>query len=112
MVKKNETNSFTGLKAVYVQQPVHIEQGSRSHRKRAKKPLDQPTRSHRNQQPDRLAEINETSRDRLDRMIPQMAAAEGVNKALKACDPMAWVAGMNSILHRAEESILAELIYG
>ena len=47
MVKKNETNSFTGLKAVYVQQPVHIEQGSRSHRKRAKKPFERATCSHR-----------------------------------------------------------------
>ena len=61
---------------------------------------------------DHLAEIDETSRDSLDRMIPQMAKAEGVNEALKARDPMTWVARMNSIRHRAEESILTELIYG
>ena len=59
-----------------------------------------------------LTEINKTSRDRLDRMIPQMARTEGVNEALKAHDPMTWVARMNSIRHRAEESILTELIYG
>ena len=61
---------------------------------------------------DHLAEIDETSRDSLDRMIPQMAKAEGVNEALKARDPMTWVARMNSIRPRAEESILTELIYG
>ena len=61
---------------------------------------------------DHLTETDETSQDRLDRMIPQMAKTEGVNEALKAHDPMTWVARMNSIRHRAEESILTELIYG
>ena len=58
-----------------------------------------------------LAEIDSTCRERMDRMIPQIAAAEGVNEALKARDPMAWVGHMNGIRQRAEESILAELIY-
>lgn len=60
---------------------------------------------------DHLSEIDQTCRNRLDRMIPQMAKAEGVNEALKVRDPMAWVGRMNSIHHRAEETILAELIY-
>ncbi len=60
---------------------------------------------------DHLSEIDQTCQDRLDRMIPQMATAEGINEALKASDPMAWVGRMNSIHHRAEETILAELIY-
>ena len=58
-----------------------------------------------------LAEIDCTCRERMSRMIRQMAAAEGVDEALKACDPMAWVGRMNSIHHRAEETILTELIY-
>lgn len=58
-----------------------------------------------------LAEIDSSCQERMSRMIPQMAAAEGVNEALKARDPMAWVGRMNSIHHRAEETILAELIY-
>lgn len=58
-----------------------------------------------------MSEIDQTCQDRLDRMIPQMAKAEGVNEALKAHDPMVWVGWMNSIHHRAEEIILAELIY-
>ena len=58
-----------------------------------------------------LAEIDSTCQERMNRMVPQMAKAEGVNENLKACDPMAWVGRMNSIHHRAEETILTELIY-
>ena len=58
-----------------------------------------------------LAEIDEASRERMDRMIPQMAQAEGINEALKARDPMAWVGQMNSLKHQAEEMILTELVY-
>ena len=58
-----------------------------------------------------LAEIDSTCQERMSRMIPQMAAAERVNEALKARDPMAWVGHMNNIRQRAEETILAELIY-
>lgn len=58
-----------------------------------------------------LAEIDSTCQKRLSRMIPQMAAAEGINEALKARDPMAWVGRMNSVRQQAEETILTELIY-
>ncbi len=58
-----------------------------------------------------LAETDNSCQERMSRMIPQMAKAEGVNEALKAHDSVAWVAGMNSIHQRAEETILAELIY-
>ena len=61
---------------------------------------------------DHLAEIDDASRERMDRMIPQMAQAEGINEALKARDPMAWVGQMNALKHQAEEVILNELIYG
>ena len=61
---------------------------------------------------DHLAEIDDASRERMDRMIPQMAQAEGINEALRARDPMAWVGQMNALKHQAEEVILNELIYG
>ena len=44
-------------------------------------------------------------------MIPEMAAAEGIDENLKNADQMKWVRRMNSIRHRAEETILSELIY-
>lgn len=59
-----------------------------------------------------LADLNEQAQDRLERMIDQMKAAEGITEALKASDPMAWVQCMNSIRNRAEEIILRELIHG
>ena len=59
-----------------------------------------------------LADLNEQAQDRLERIIDQMKAAEGITEALKASDPMAWVQRMNSIRNRAEEIILRELVYG
>ena len=58
-----------------------------------------------------LVETNETANRRLEQMIPEMAAAEGINENLKSADQMEWVRRMNSIQHRAEEIILSELIY-
>ena len=60
---------------------------------------------------DHLAEIDRSGSARLEAMIPVIAVAEGVDEALKARDQMAWVAAMNSIRHRAEESILTELVF-
>ena len=59
-----------------------------------------------------LADLNEQAQSRLELIIEQMKAAEGVTEKLKAADQMAWVVAMNSIRHRAEEIILWELIYG
>ena len=59
-----------------------------------------------------LADLNEQTQDRLERIIEQMKIAEGITKALKASDPMAWVGAMNNIRARAEEIIREELIFG
>lgn len=58
-----------------------------------------------------LADVNEQAKERLDRIIDQMALTEGITEALKSSDQMEWVRRMNSICHRAEEIILNELIY-
>ena len=58
-----------------------------------------------------LADLNEQTQDRLERMIDQMKVTEGVTEELKAADPMAWVGFMNNIRARAEELIREELIY-
>ena len=58
-----------------------------------------------------LADLNEQAQDRLERMIDQMKATEGIAEALKASDPMAWVRRMNNIRARAEEIIRDELIF-
>ena len=58
-----------------------------------------------------LAEIDTCCAERMDRMVHQMADAEDITEILKATDQMAWVGRMNNIRQRAEEIILAELIY-
>ena len=58
-----------------------------------------------------LADLNEQAQNRLEWIIGQMKAAEGITEALKASDPMMWVQRMNNIRARAEEIIRKELIY-
>lgn len=58
-----------------------------------------------------LADLNEQAADRLECIVSQMQAAEGVTEELKACDQLAWVGAMNSIRSRAEEIIRSEMIF-
>ena len=58
-----------------------------------------------------LADLNEQARERMECMITQMKAAEGVTEELKARASMAWVGAMNRIRNRAEEIILREMVY-
>ena len=58
-----------------------------------------------------LADLNEQAEERLDLIMEQMKAAEGVTEELKARNQLAWVQHMNSIRSRAEEIIYAELVY-
>lgn len=58
-----------------------------------------------------LSEVEDACRERLDTLIPAIAAREGVTEVLKASDQMEWVGRMNNIRHRAEEMTLAELVY-
>lgn len=60
---------------------------------------------------DHLLGIEDTARDWLDRIIPEMAKAAGATEDLKARDQMAWVGLMNNCKSRAEEIIRADLIY-
>ena len=57
-----------------------------------------------------LADLNEQTQDRLERIIDQMKVSEEISEALKASDPMAWVQHMNNICARAEEIIRKEMI--
>ncbi len=57
-----------------------------------------------------LADLNEQAQDRLELIIKQMSASEGVTEDLKITDQMAWVGAMNNIRNRAEEIVLRELV--
>ena len=58
-----------------------------------------------------LVDLNEQAQNRLEVIIDQMKASEGVTEELKVADQMAWVRAMNSIRNRAEKIILREMIY-
>ena len=58
-----------------------------------------------------LAEIDQTCMDRIELIAQQMKVQQGATEALKATDQMEWVRRMNSILSRAEEIVLHELVY-
>ena len=58
-----------------------------------------------------LEEIDRAAEEMMELLMEQMAEREGVTEQLKAEDQMAWVQTMNNIRSRAEEIVLAELIY-
>jgi len=58
-----------------------------------------------------LREISETANQRLNQMMQELAAAQGVTEELKASDPMKWTQQMNALKAQAEEVILTELVY-
>ena len=58
-----------------------------------------------------LAEVDQTCYERVDLLVRQMAEREDITEALKASDQMAWVGHMNNIRSRAEEIVLAEVVY-
>ena len=58
-----------------------------------------------------LADMNEQAEERLDLIMEQMKAAEGVTEELKARNQLEWVGRMNNIRSRAEEIIKSEMIY-
>ena len=58
-----------------------------------------------------LLTIQKQAEERMEKLISQMAATEGVTEQLKEADQMLWVAKMNNIQSRAEEVVLSELVY-
>ena len=58
-----------------------------------------------------LADVDGQAQERLDLIMEQMKAAEGVTEKLKADDQLELVRRCNSIRNRAEEIIYAELVY-
>ena len=58
-----------------------------------------------------LANIDRQAEEMFERLVKQMAAAEGVTEQLKATDQIAWVGKMNSIRNRAVEIVNREIIF-
>lgn len=58
-----------------------------------------------------LNEIDEAAHSRMELIIRQMAAVQGITEELKATDQLTWVGAMENIRNAAEEIIYSELIY-
>ncbi len=57
------------------------------------------------------ADLNEQAQERLDTIMEQIKAAEGVTEELKRIHQIKWVQRCNNIRNRAEEIVLHEMIY-
>lgn len=57
-----------------------------------------------------LADIDRQAEEMFERLVKQMADAEGITETLKASDQMEWVRRMNNIRSRATEIVNSELI--
>ena len=57
-----------------------------------------------------LEEIDRAANEMLDLLMKQYATREGITEQLKVENQMEWVRRMNSILQRAEETVISELI--
>ena len=58
-----------------------------------------------------LADINEQAQQRMNVLVKQMMASEGVTEELKGANQMEWIQKINSIRSNAEEGVLNEIIY-
>ena len=58
-----------------------------------------------------LVDIDKQAEEMSDRLVKQMAVAEGITEQLKATDQMAWIGRMNSIRNRVAEIVNADLIF-
>ena len=57
-----------------------------------------------------LADINEQAQQRMEVLVKQMMASEGVTEGLKEANQMEWVQRINNIRNRAEDIILQEIV--
>jgi len=60
---------------------------------------------------DHLKSVERMAEQRMDTLLPQLMKAAGVTEELKAHDQMAWVGLVNNCRARADEIILADLVY-
>jgi hypothetical protein len=58
-----------------------------------------------------LAEIDLACQERMNLIVAQLQASEGITESLQVSDQLEWVRRANSIQHRAKEIVLHELVY-
>ena len=58
-----------------------------------------------------LEEVDQQAGDMVERLVKQMAKAQGITEQMKADDQLEWVRQMNHIRAAAEEIVLKEAVY-
>lgn len=58
-----------------------------------------------------LLDIDDICKERIEKLVKQMAEQEKVNEELKARNQLEWVQQMNNIRNRAEEIVMKEVVY-
>lgn len=58
-----------------------------------------------------LTEIDQAANRQIESLTAELAESEGVTEELKAANQMEWVVQMNNLRQRAEEIVMADLIY-
>ena len=58
-----------------------------------------------------LTEIDQAANQQIESMMAELAMSAGVTEELKVANQMEWVQRMNNIRQRAEEIVMADLIY-
>ena len=58
-----------------------------------------------------LLDIDDICKDRIEKLVIQMAQQGNVDESLKARNELEWVQQMNSIRNRAEEIVIKEVVY-
>ena len=57
-----------------------------------------------------LADINEQAQQRMEVLVKQMMASEGITEELKEANQLEWVQRINYLWNRSEEIILNEIV--
>ena len=58
-----------------------------------------------------LLDIDDICKERIEKLVKQMAEQENVDEELKARNQLEWVQQMNNIRNRAEEIVIKEVVY-
>ena len=58
-----------------------------------------------------LLDIDDICREKIERLVKQMAEQENIDEELKARNQLEWIDKMNNIKARAEEIVIKEVVY-
>ena len=58
-----------------------------------------------------LAVLNERAQARFELVFQQMKESERIDEEMKAADQIEWMQKMNSIRHRAKETVIDEIVF-